>query len=44
MDVTTRHIATDSISSKLVYVVKGDDGGGGDMFALHGEDPQKRRV
>ena len=36
MDVTTRHIATDRISSKLVYFVKGDDDGGVG-FALHGD-------
>ena len=35
MNVTTRHIATDRISSKLVFFVKGDDDGGVG-FALHG--------
>ena len=35
MKVTTRQIATDTINSKQVYFVKGDDGGGGDMVALH---------
>ena len=36
MKVTTRQIATDTISSKLIYFVKGDDGGGM-CFAWHGE-------
>ena len=36
MQVTTRQIATDNISSKLIYFVKGDDGG--DVgFALYGD-------
>ena len=35
--VTTRHIAKDPLSSKLVYFVKGDDDGEGDMFVLHGD-------
>ena len=37
MQVTTRQIGTDKISSKLIYFVKGDDAGGGDMVALHGD-------
>ena len=37
MQITTRQIATDRISSKLIYFVKGDDGGGGVGFALHGD-------
>ena len=36
MKVTTRQIATDTISSKLIYFVKGDDDGGMG-FALHGD-------
>ena len=36
MKVTTRHFATGTGSSKLVYFVKGDDGDS-DMFALHGD-------
>ena len=36
MQVTTRQIATDTISSTLIYFVKGDDGGGVG-FALHGD-------
>ena len=36
MQVTARQIATDTISSKLIYFVKGDDGGGVG-FALHGD-------
>ena len=28
MQVSTRQIATDTISNKLIYFVKGDDGGG----------------
>ena len=36
MDDTTRHIATDRMSSKLLYFVKGDDDGG-EGFALHGD-------
>ena len=35
--VTDRQIATDTTNSKLIYFVMGDDGGGGDMFALHGD-------
>ena len=36
MIVTDRQIATDTISSKLIYFVKGyDDGGAG--FSLHGD-------
>ena len=34
--VTTRQIATDNISSKLTYFIKGDDDGGMG-FALHGD-------
>ena len=37
MVVTNRYIATDTESSKLVYFVKGDDGGGGDIVALQGD-------
>ena len=37
MEVTTRQIATDAIRSKLIYFVKGDDDGGGDMVGLHGD-------
>ena len=33
MEVSNRHIATDIISSKLMYFVKGDGGGGGDIVA-----------
>ena len=36
MKVTTRQIATDNISSKLIYFVKGDDDGGVG-FASHGD-------
>ena len=36
MEVSDRHLATDTISSKLVYFVKGD-GGGGDIVALQGD-------
>ena len=36
MQVTTQEIATDRISNKLIYFVKGDDEGG-DGFALHGD-------
>ena len=36
VDVTTRQIATDRISSKLVYFEKGDDDGG-EGFALLGD-------
>ena len=35
MEVRDRHLATDAISSKLVYFVKGD--GGGDIVALQGD-------
>ena len=44
MQVTTRQIATEH--SKLIYSVKGDDGGALG-FALHGDrgpDPQEQRV
>ena len=37
MDVSNRQIATDTISSKQIYFVKGDDGGGGDIVALQGD-------
>ena len=37
MAVTDWYIASDTISSKLIYFAKGDDGGSGDMFALHGD-------
>ena len=41
MVVSNRYIATDTISIKLIYFVKGDDGGGGYIVALHRiEDPQ----
>ena len=36
MQVTTRQIATDIISSKLMYFVKSDDDGG-TGYALHGD-------
>ena len=36
MVVTNRYIATDTISSKLVYFVKGDNGGG-IIVALQGD-------
>ena len=35
MEVSNRHIATDTISSKVIYFVKGD--GGGDIVALQGD-------
>ena len=38
MMVTNRYIATDTISSKLIYFVKCDVGGGGGvMVALYGD-------
>ena len=37
MMVANWYIATDTISSKLIYFVKGGDGGGGDIVALHGD-------
>ena len=36
MEVCDRHLATDTISSKLVYFVK-DDGSSGDIVALQGD-------
>ena len=36
MEVSNRHIATDTISSKLIYFVKGG-GGGCDIVALQGD-------
>ena len=35
MEVGDRHLAADTISSKLVYFVKGD--GGSDIVALQGD-------
>ena len=37
MEVTNQQIATDTISSKLIYFVKADDDGGGDNVALQGD-------
>ena len=37
MEVGDRYLETDTINSKLVYFVKGDGGGGGDIVALEGD-------
>ena len=43
MKVTTRQIATDNISSKFIYVVKGDDDGGKALPCMVIEDSQEQR-